>query len=129
MKNKTCNPLKETPKIFEGFWLATAKILTLMCIIFSLIIQNVSLLPTIQNSKIRFVFFIVSIFLAISLVYFSLKYSLTEGNKLKSEDCKLKKEIKEKVLLNWKGQNEFVDWIEKSKEKNMSPNNTKTKHL
>lgn len=82
---------EKTPAIFKGFWLAVAKIITLMCINFSLIINNVSLLPSIQSSSVRFVFAATTMFLGISIVYFSLRYSFTEVDKLKSEDLRTKK--------------------------------------
>ncbi len=75
-------------KIFEGFCLATAKILTLLFICFSLIIHNVTFLPTIQNSNVIFWFVVVTMGLGSSIVYFSMRYSFTELDKVKEELAK-----------------------------------------
>ena len=77
---------EKTPKIFEGFWLASIRIITFLCISFTLIIQNVSFLPTIQNPKITCVFALATLWIGIGVAYFSLRYSFVEFDKLK--ECK-----------------------------------------
>ena len=82
----------KTPRIFEGFWLASAKIITFLCISFTLIIQNVTFLPTIQNPKVTFVFALATAWIGIAVTYFSLRFSFVELDKLKQlEDLRTKK--------------------------------------
>jgi len=69
-------PKNKIPKIFEGFYLASARIITFLCIAFTLIIQNVTFLPTIQNPKVTFVFALATAWIGIAVTYFSLKYGL-----------------------------------------------------
>lgn len=76
-------------RVFEGFWFAFMIWATILSIGFTLIIQNVTFLPTIQDQSVQFLFAICTAFIGIAMAYFSLRFSHLESEKLKE---KLKKQ-------------------------------------
>jgi hypothetical protein len=66
--------MKETGKIFKGLYYEFAKWLFIISISFSLIIQNVTLLPSIDNGSAKTCFIISTMLIGIFITYYSLRF-------------------------------------------------------
>ena len=66
--------MKGIERIFKGFFYEFAKWLFVLFISFSLIIQNVTFLPNINNNLVRIYFVVSTMGIGIFMAYYSLRF-------------------------------------------------------